>query len=99
MIAEVRDLVLDELRSISSFCEVPPADGAFYFLLRIDSKLDPLHLVERLVREFGVAVIPGNAFGVQDRCVLRVSYGALRKETAAEGIGRLVKGLRAIDCG
>jgi aspartate/methionine/tyrosine aminotransferase len=95
-VTEVRDLVLDELRPIAPFCEVPPADGAFYFLLRIDSRLEPLLLVERLVREFGVAVIPGNAFGVDDQCVLRVSYGALRKETAAEGIGRLVRGLRAL---
>lgn len=95
-LAEVRELVQHELRPIASFCDVPPADGAFYFLLRIDSKLDAMQLVERLVRDFGVAVIPGNAFGVERQCVLRVSYGPLRKDTAAEGIGRLVKGLRAL---
>ena len=95
-LAEVRELALHELRPIASFCDVPPADGAFYFLLRIDSPLDAMHLVERLVRDFGVAVIPGNAFGVEGQCVLRVSYGPLRKDTAADGIGRLVKGLRSI---
>ncbi|HNS21190.1 MAG TPA: hypothetical protein PKH24_11865 [Sedimentisphaerales bacterium] len=39
---------------------------------------------------------PGDTFGVRDRCLLRVACGALRKDTAAEGIGRLVRGLREI---
>ena len=43
-----------------------------------------------------VSVIPGDTFGVEGRCVLRVSYGALERETAAEGIGRLVRGLRSL---
>jgi hypothetical protein len=29
-------------------------------------------------------------------CYFRVAYGALQKQTVAEGIGRLVVGLRAI---
>ena len=56
----------------------------------------PMELVEKLIREAGVAVMPGTTFGVDDRCALRVSYGALQPETAIEGIGRLVRGLRAI---
>jgi aspartate/methionine/tyrosine aminotransferase len=43
-----------------------------------------------------VAVIPGNAFGLTNGCYFRVAYGALEKATVAEGIGRLVKGLRTI---
>ena len=35
-------------------------------------------------------------FGMHDGCYLRVAYGALQKETVAEGIGRLVCGLKAI---
>jgi len=35
-------------------------------------------------------------FGMEDKCYLRVAYGALQKKTAAEGIGRLVKGLKSI---
>ena len=53
-------------------------------------------IAERLIREHKVAVIPGPAFGMTDGCYFRVAYGALQKETVAEGIGRLVKGLRAI---
>ena len=95
-LAEVRALVMQELKPIHSFCVVPPADGAFYFLLRLDTNLKPLQLVERLVREHRVAAIPGDAFGMQDGCYLRVAYGALQKETVAEGIGRLVQGLKSI---
>lgn len=95
-LAEVRGLVQTELAQAKSFCEVPPANGAFYFLLRLDTNLKPLALVERLVREHRVAAIPGDAFGMTDGCYLRVAYGALQKETVAEGIGRLVQGLKSI---
>jgi aspartate/methionine/tyrosine aminotransferase len=95
-IEEVRRIVLDQLQSVRDICTVPRADGAFYFLLRLHKTLDPLRLTERLIREHGVAVIPGNAFGILEGCYLRVAYGALQKETAAEGIGRLVRGLKAL---
>lgn len=95
-IASVREIVLNELNRIPDLCTIPPADGAFYFLLKINSKLDAMELVERLIREHGVAVIPGTTFGMEDGCYLRVAYGALEKDTAAEGIGRLVRGLQTI---
>jgi aspartate/methionine/tyrosine aminotransferase len=93
-IAGVREVVQRELASLGGRCEVPRADGAFYFLLRLRTKRGPMELVERLVREHGVAVIPGTAFGLAEGCHLRVAYGALRRETAVEGIGRLVEGVR-----
>ena len=95
-IAQVRRLVLDELDACRSFCTIPPARGAFYFLLRIDTPMAPMTLVERLIREHGVAVIPGTTFGMADGCTLRVAYGALEKATVAEGIGRLARGLWAL---
>jgi len=39
---------------------------------------------------------PGRIFGMQDRCYLRIAYGALEKETALEGISRSVRGLKQI---
>ena len=95
-VAEVRQLVLEQLESVRSFCTIPPALGAFYFLLRVDTPADAMTVVERLVREFGVAVIPGTTFGIDQGCYLRVAYGALERDTIAEGMGRLVKGLRQI---
>ena len=53
-------------------------------------------LVKQLIEQHKVAVIPGMAFGMEDKCYLRIAYGALQKDTAAEGIGRLVEGLEQI---
>jgi aspartate/methionine/tyrosine aminotransferase len=95
-IAAVREEVLQELESIHDLCTVPAAEGAFYVLLRVKTALRPMDLVERLVRDFGVAVIPGTTFGLDEGCYLRVSYGALTEDTVAEGVRRLVRGLKAI---
>jgi aspartate/methionine/tyrosine aminotransferase len=94
--AEVREVARRAFAEIASFCAAPVTDGAFYFFLRIDSPLAPLALVERLVKEFKVAAIPGTAFGIDQGCSLRVAFGALETKTAAEGSGRLVRGLRSI---
>jgi len=88
-------IVLDGLRQPDVPCDTPDAAGAFYFFPRVHADIDPLVLVERLVREFNVAVMPGTAFGAPG-CHLRVSYGMLDEATAAEGVQRLTDGLRAI---
>jgi aspartate/methionine/tyrosine aminotransferase len=51
---------------------------------------------ERLIREHRVAVVPGSAFGALGGCTVRVSYGALDEATIAEGLSRLVTGIRAL---
>ena len=93
---EIRTILLRELEAICDLVAVPRADGAFYLLLRVHTDMDSMQLVQQLIEEHRVAVIPGTTFGVRDQCLLRVAYGALRKDTAAEGIGRLVRGLRQI---
>jgi aspartate/methionine/tyrosine aminotransferase len=97
-IADNRRILRDALRPLGEEGRVtaPPADGAFYFLVRARSTRPALELAERLVREHGVAVVPGSAFGDAVGCSLRVAYGALTPDTAAEGVGRLVRGLRAL---
>ena len=95
-IVKVRDLLLRELHGIRSFCMVPPANGAFYFLLRLNTDDGPMELVEALIRDHGVAVIPGTAFGMRHGCYLRVAYGALESDKASEGVARLMNGLKSI---
>lgn len=95
-IGRVRGIVLDALRQVEDVCRIPPAEGAFYVLLKVDTELDSQTLAERLIREHRVAVIPGNAFGLENGCYLRVAYGALEPETAEAGMLRLTGGLRAI---
>ncbi len=92
-----RRFLADELATISDIVTVPPAQGAFYFMLRIHQEgVDSFALAKRLIQDYGVAVIPGSAFGVHAPCMLRVAYGALQPESVKEGAGRLVRGLRGI---
>ena len=95
-LAGIRDIVVAKLAALAPLATVPAADGAFYVLLKVETDQDPMTIAERLIREHSVAVIPGPAFGMTDGCYFRVAYGALQKATVAEGIGRLVAGLRAV---
>ena len=95
-LAAIRDIVVSQLSALEPLASVPAADGAFYCLLKVNTTQEPMAIAERLIREHKVAVVPGPAFGMTDGCYFRVAYGALQKETVAEGIGRLVTGLRQI---
>ncbi|HEV8292610.1 MAG TPA: pyridoxal phosphate-dependent aminotransferase [Tepidisphaeraceae bacterium] len=95
-LGEVRTLVAEELREIARFCTIAPASGAFYFFMKVRTHLDSIVLVERLIREHGVAVMPGSTFGMDEGCYLRIAYAALSKETVKEGIGRFVNGIKKI---
>lgn len=95
-IATVRQTVLDTLKHLEGLCKITPANGAFYFFLKVQTQLGAFELVERLIKEHRVAVMPGTTFGMEQGCYLRVAYGALQQETAAEGIERLVRGLHTI---
>ncbi len=91
-----RNIFLEHLETIRDICTVPEAMGAFYFLLKLDTNMSSMELVERLIREYQVASIPGSAFALTDGCYIRIAYGALQETQAKVGIQRLVKGLREI---
>jgi aspartate/methionine/tyrosine aminotransferase len=95
-LAQVRRLVRARLATLGDLVDAPDAPGAFYVFLRVRTALAPFTLCERLIREHRVAVIPGPAFGATDGCYFRVAYGALQRDSVAEGVGRLVEGLTAI---
>jgi aspartate/methionine/tyrosine aminotransferase len=92
----VREVFQQSLQSIQDLCTVAPANGAFYFFLKLNTQLDAFELAKKLITEHQIAVIPGTTFGMNKGCYLRVAYGALDRETATIGIERLVKGLPAI---
>lgn len=92
----VRDTLLTELASLGDRCRIPKPQGAFYMLLQLQTRESDMKLVESLVREFGVAVLPGSTFGASDPCSIRISYGALDAETVIRGIGRLINGLEKL---
>lgn len=98
-LSAARDLVRQELRAIENVCDIPEPDGAFYFLLNVRTAMTSLQLAERLVKEYGVAVLPGSAFFPAEEpigCKLRVAYGSLEKDSVAEGVRRLTRGIRTI---
>lgn len=95
-LTQIRDRVLKELESVRDFCSIPQVNGAFYVFVRVDTLMDALTLAERLICEHGVAVIPGNAFGMKRGCTLRIAYGALEPETVSAGMQRLIRGLKAL---
>jgi aspartate/methionine/tyrosine aminotransferase len=92
-LAEVRELVITSLKSLDGLCNITSASGAFYFFLRVNTDIKDMDLVEKLICQYQVAVIPGGTFGMDNGCYLRVAYGALQKETVKEGMDRLVRGL------
>ncbi len=93
----IRMQVIRELSELEDRCHLPLPQGAFYGLLQLPQhSLSDMNLVERLIREYGVAVLPGSAFGDQAENAIRFSYGALEAATVIEGIGRLKQGLQEI---
>ena len=73
-LASIREMVVDQLSALAPLAAVPAADGAFYCLLRINEDalkgartgagtLSSMTVVERLIREYKVAVIPGRHSG------------------------------------
>jgi aspartate/methionine/tyrosine aminotransferase len=96
---QVHEQVLRSLNSVRDFCLIPNPDGAFYVLLKINTPLKAMPIVERLIQAHGVAAIPGDTFGLTEGCYLRIAYGSLTAEQVAAGMGRLVQGLRSIVAG
>lgn len=92
----VRKQVRTLLAPLGDKIFVPPTKGSLYFYLRVKTTTDALTLAEQLIREQGVAVIPGTTFGIRDQCCLRLSYGALNATTVREGMQRLISGLEKL---
>lgn len=89
---ERRDLVIRELSKIPNLGWLKP-DGAFYVFVDFSKALDKPSATEfcsRLLEEFGVCLIPGEAFG--DARYARLSY-ALSEGDIKEGISRISRAL------
>jgi aspartate/methionine/tyrosine aminotransferase len=87
---------MEALHQLPSSCTIAPGEGAFYFVLKVNTSLNAFELVKKLIEEHKIAVLPGTTFGIHQGCCLRVAYGVLKPETAAPAIERLVTGLQVI---
>ena len=92
----VRQNLLEGLHDLAPFVRVIPSKGAFYILVELDLRAKPLEVVEYLIQEHRVAVIPGSAFGLDLGCYLRIAFGSLKEATAAQASDRLLTGLKSL---
>ena len=86
-LAAARDLVAERLKAMPRVRFVPP-DGAFYAFFSVEGMADSLEAARRLVRETGVGLAPGRAFGRSGEGFLRLCF-AQEPETLVEALDRL----------
>jgi len=96
VIHRAREIFLKGLSEIEDICYVPPSEGAFYFLLKLQTDLQPMEVVRMLIENYQIATIPGDTFGITEGCYIRIAYGATEEKEATEGMDRLIRGLKAI---
>jgi len=86
-----RDLMSKSLRGLGAFDFQVPG-GAFYIFPRYSLRIAADVLAERLLKEAGVALLPGTAFGPAGEGHLRFSYAASR-EDIERGLSNIEKTL------
>ena len=72
---------------------MPDAGGAMYAFFRIAGYDDSLELAKRLVREAGLGLAPGSAFGPEGQGWLRWCH-EVSTETVERGLERLRRFLK-----
>ncbi len=96
-LVDSRRLLVEALRAVPGV-EVPDAGGAMYVLFRLAGHGDSLALAKRLVREVGLGLAPGSAFGPEGDGWLRWCHAVDDGRRLLEGAQRLahfVQGARA----
>ena len=86
-----RDLLVAELRKLPKV-QVALPDGTMYVFLRIEGMGDSLAFCKRLVREHGLGLAPGSAFGPEGEGYLRWCFAA-EHDKLADGVARLRRAL------
>jgi aspartate/methionine/tyrosine aminotransferase len=86
-----RDYLVDALKEIPGV-QVARPDGTMYCFLKIEGQADSLAFCKRLVREQGLGLAPGSAFGPEGEGYVRWCFAA-EKARLAEGIARLKRAL------
>jgi aspartate/methionine/tyrosine aminotransferase len=82
-----RDFLVHELRKIPSV-QVALPEGTMYAFFRVEGMSDSLAFCKRLVREHGLGLAPGAAFGPEGEGYLRWCFAA-SEDRLAEGVARL----------
>lgn len=87
-----RDAVVPALSALPRV-RATPGDGAFYAFFAVDGETDSVALADRLLRETGVGLAPGAAFGPVGEGYLRMCLAA-PEDILLDAVGRLAAFLR-----
>ncbi len=93
-IKQSRQVCLDAINNTGLLVRPATAEGAFYLFIKLNTHKDDLTLAKQLIKQFGVATIPGSAFEAGNGAYLRISYGALTSKNVESGINKLTQGLK-----
>ena len=86
---KTRKLLVDNLMQIPRAI-IPEADGAMYVFFRLEDYDDTVQLAKDLIRNAGIGLAPGGAFGAEGNGWLRWCH-AVETEKLNAGIARLKK--------
>ena len=86
-----RDFLVGELRKLPKV-QVALPDGTMYAFLRVEGMSDSLAFCKRMVREHGLGLAPGAAFGPEGEGYLRWCFAA-ETDRLADGVARLRRAL------
>lgn len=88
---KARNFLISELKKLDQL-EVAIPDGTMYAFIRVKGVDDSLAFCKKLVKEAGLGLAPGSAFGPEGEGFVRWCFAA-SEDKLAEGVARLKKGL------
>jgi aspartate/methionine/tyrosine aminotransferase len=89
---KARDFLISHLREIPRV-EVASPSGTMYAFFKIDDVKDSLAFCKELVRDVGLGLAPGSAFGPEGEGFVRWCFAA-SEEKLADGVARLRRALK-----
>jgi len=90
---KARDFLVSELKQIPRI-EVALPTGTMYAFFKVEGVKDSLAFCKKLVREVGLGLAPGSAFGPEGEGFVRWCFAA-SEEKLADGVARLRRALQA----
>lgn len=88
---KARDFLIENLKQISKVKVAVPS-GTMYAFFKVDGVADSLAFCKQLVREVGLGLAPGSAFGPEGEGFVRWCFAA-SEEKLADGVARLKRAL------
>ena len=91
---KARNFLVSELRKLDKL-EVADPDGTMYAFIRVKGVDESLAFCKKLVKETGLGLAPGSAFGPEGEGFVRWCFAA-SEDKLAEGVERLRRGLEKL---